>query len=96
MECTLTVISQGYVNSHELSYYRLKGLGLCRGRKLFSLYHVRFTVWGPVNETDKRQIKKRKAALAGIAQWIECGPANPRVAGSIPTQGTCLVCRSGL
>ena len=34
-------------------------------------------------------------ALAGIALWIEHGPANQRVAGSIPSQGTCLGCRPG-
>ena len=28
--------------------------------------------------------------LAGVAQWIECRPVNQRVAGSIPSQGTCL------
>ena len=32
----------------------------------------------------------KSPALAGVAQWIECGPANQRVAGSIPSQGTCL------
>ena len=31
-------------------------------------------------------------ALAGVAQWIERWPANQRVAGSIPSQGTCLHC----
>ena len=34
-------------------------------------------------------------ALAGVAQWIECGPANQRVASSIPSDGTCLGCRPG-
>ena len=29
-------------------------------------------------------------ALAGMAQWIECRPANQRVASLIPSQGTCL------
>ena len=33
--------------------------------------------------------------LAGVAQWIEPGPANQRVMGSIPSQGTCLGCRPG-
>ena len=33
--------------------------------------------------------------LAGVAQWIEHWPANQRVAGSIPSQGTCLGCGSG-
>ena len=32
-------------------------------------------------------------ALAGVAQWIEHQPANPRVTGSIPSQGTCLGCK---
>ena len=31
-------------------------------------------------------------ALAGVAQWIECRPANQRIAGLIPSQGTCLGC----
>ena len=34
-------------------------------------------------------------ALAGVVQWIECWPANQRVAISIPSQGTCLGCRPG-
>ena len=36
---------------------------------------------------------KVKIALAGVAQWIERGPLNQRVAGLIPSQGTCLDCR---
>ena len=38
---------------------------------------------------------KIKVALADVAQWIECQPANQRVSGSIPTQGTCLGCGPG-
>ena len=34
-------------------------------------------------------------ALAGVAQWIEFRPADQRVAGLIPSQGTCLGCRPG-
>ena len=34
-------------------------------------------------------------ALAGVAQWIEHGPANRKVVGSIPSQGTCLGCGPG-
>ena len=30
-------------------------------------------------------------ALAGVAQWIECRPVKPKVTGSIPSQGKCLV-----
>ena len=31
-----------------------------------------------------------RAALASVAQWIECRPVNQRVTGLIPSQGTCL------
>ena len=34
--------------------------------------------------------KHEGQALAGVAQWIEHQPANQGVAGSIPSQGTCL------
>ena len=39
--------------------------------------------------------KNEKMALADVAQWIEHGPANQRVAGSIPSQGACLGCGPG-
>ena len=39
--------------------------------------------------------RKMDGALAGVAQWIECQPVNQKVAGSIPSQGTCLGCRPG-
>ena len=29
-------------------------------------------------------------ALAGVAQWIERGPVNQRIASSLPSEGTCL------
>ena len=34
---------------------------------------------------------KTCGALAGVAKWIECQPANQKVAGSIPGQDTCPV-----
>ena len=34
-------------------------------------------------------------AQAGVAQWIERGPVNQRVTGSIPSWGTCLGCGPG-
>ena len=37
-------------------------------------------------------LKKYRLVLAGVAQWTECWPANKRVTGSIPSQGTCLGC----
>ena len=42
-----------------------------------------------LNEQEKNE--KLKFALAGVAQWIECQPENQMVAGSIPSQSTCLV-----
>ena len=38
---------------------------------------------------------KINQALAGVAQWIEGWPMNQKIAGSIPSQGTCLGCRPG-
>ena len=35
------------------------------------------------------------STLAGVAQWTECQPVNQMVAGSIPSQGTCLGCGTG-
>ena len=34
-------------------------------------------------------------ALASVAQWVGCHPANWKVMGSIPGQGTCLCCGFG-
>ena len=39
--------------------------------------------------------KKETIALTGVAQWIEHGSMNQRIAGSIPSQGTSLDCRFG-
>ena len=43
----------------------------------------------------KINTQKSIAALAGVAQWTECLPANQRVAGLIPSQGTCMDYRPG-
>ena len=45
-------------------------------------------------ETDLTSFcyKKCTVSLAGVAQWIESGPENQRVAGLIPSQGTRLGC----
>ena len=42
-----------------------------------------------------QSFKESLRALVGVAQWIERQPANQRVAGSIPSQGTCLDSRPG-
>ena len=34
-------------------------------------------------------------ALADVAQWTECQPANGKVASSMPRPGTCPGCRPG-
>ena len=43
----------------------------------------------------KGYILKISQALTGVAQWIEHRPMNPRVASSIPSQGTCLAYEPG-
>ena len=43
----------------------------------------------------KRNDKNVYLDVAGVAQWIECWPVNQRVAGSIPSQGTCHGCGPG-
>ena len=48
-----------------------------------------------VNYIDYGRKISMTIALVGVAQWIECRPANQRVAGSIPSQGTCLGCEPG-
>ena len=48
--------------------------------------------WIAVHAYIKRQ---ENLALAGVAQWIEYQPVNPKVTSSIPSQGTCLGCRPG-
>ena len=40
-------------------------------------------------------LRMEHSALTGVAQWIECEPVNQRVAGAIPSRGTCLGCRPG-
>ena len=37
----------------------------------------------------------KNLALIGVTPWTECRPANQRVTGWIPSQGTCLGCRPG-
>ena len=54
-------------------------------------------IWRNVLGVRKRvRHKMLCSALAGVAQWIEHGPANQEVKGLIPRQGTCLGCRPQL
>ena len=48
-----------------------------------------------LNDNKILSLKAYRSALAGVAQWIEHWPANQRVTGSIPSQGTCLGCGPG-
>ena len=43
---------------------------------------------GHMKGTTTSPSKGGSSALAGVAQWIECPPANQRVTGSIPSQDT--------
>ena len=45
--------------------------------------------------TQISRLIKSSLTLAGMAPWIECWPMNQRVAGLIPSQGTCLGCWPG-
>ena len=47
------------------------------------------------SDTELPKIKKKNPALADMAHWIEHLPVKQRVAGSIPSQGTCLGCGPG-
>ena len=47
------------------------------------------------NVTRKYLLNLLLYALAGVAQWIELWPANQRVAGLIPSQGTWPGCGPG-
>ena len=48
-----------------------------------------------VHHTPVELLGNEYVALAGEAQWTECWPANPKVIGLIPGQGTCLGCGPG-
>ena len=66
-----------------------------------------FYMYSRFNNYDKTQLFKfvpllrnnlkivKVVALAGVSQQIECHPVNQRVAGLIPSQGTCLGCGPG-
>ena len=48
--------------------------------------------WSEGEKKEKVWHENPGWALAGVAQWTECWPVNWRVAGLIPSQGTCLGC----
>ena len=52
------------------------GDGMCKGNE------VRMAHSGKLNKVS--------VALTGVAPWVGHHPANQKVTGSIPSQGTCL------
>ena len=44
---------------------------------------------------QSQECKVQHRTLAGVAQWTEHRHVNQRVAGSMPSQGTCLGCGPG-
>ena len=63
-------------------------------RFTYSLYQAQTIFLCGLEETTVQN--SQGIAPASEAQWIECRPASQRVAGSIPSQGTCLACGPGL
>ena len=57
--------------------------------------HIYTNIYFIILKTWKDSHNILKIALAGVAQWTERWTVNQRVAGWIPSQGTCLGCRSG-
>ena len=74
-------------------------LGICilYSRKPFFIYtqNKRSFVHERGSITQSVTIYRTFPALASVAQWIEHQTAKQRVAGTIPSQGTCLGCRAG-
>ena len=48
------------------------------------------TQTGPQSTLLSLLMKSKIFALAGVAQWIEHQPANPKLTGLSPSQDTCL------
>ena len=67
------------------------------GNTLYSLSQVVsiVTFQGYIHPCTYSFFAKLSSALAGVAHWIECWPANQRVPSSIHSQGTCLGCGPG-
>ena len=89
----------------------LYGLNLLPARKegepklSYQIAQMRGTMgWGKGGGLKAARVKHQKTesdsllhvvALAVVPQWIEHRPAEQRIAGSIPSQGTCLGCGPG-
>ena len=93
VKCVVHVVSN--VVDNALIYLGNRGMGgeLLKQNKQKNLCFSKHTV--PSTKLSTPPIKITFLALAGIAQWIECWPANQRVVASIPSQGACLGCGPG-
>ena len=60
------------------------------GPQFIYLYKKVWVVAFSIRFLQALTLLKIMSDLAGVAQWTECWPTNQRVAGSIPSQGTCL------
>ena len=59
----------------------------------FSFYHHHYLKKGLLSFS--RFFKNAEVAQTGVPQWVRHHPANLKVAGSIPSRGTCLGCEPG-
>ena len=60
------------------------------------MVRLKHTSYGVQNLHEFLRFNKRGPPwLEWLSELIECRPANPKVAGSIPSQGTCLGCSPG-
>ena len=57
-------------------------------------YHVN-ALHISINPPNKKRYLNPHFALTGVAQWVRHHPAKPKVMGSDPGQGTCLLAGSG-
>ena len=74
------------------------GFSVCKAHCPWNQYipHLKSLTSHPVLTVQLGEtLKMPPVTLAGVAQWIEHWPANQRVTGLIPSQGTCLGCRPG-
>ena len=73
---------------------QVQGVGRTIGGGLWSFTSENFVcclLWAHIAFLINILPKNMTASMAGVAQWVECGPAKQRVTGSIPSQGTCWV-----
>ena len=63
--------------------------------KSVDLYVCKYSYHGQFSAINIVSLNMKHRNIKYLHQWIECGPVNQRVAGSIPIQDTCLGCGQG-